>query len=49
MEGALLVEVYSQFVITHVYAQAGTYTATYQTGACDPVGRVIQTLTLTVG
>jgi len=47
--GARLVEVSSEFVITHAYARPGTYTATYQTGACDPVGRVVQRIGLTVG
>jgi hypothetical protein len=46
---APLVEVQTQFVIEHVYAIPGSYTVTYHTGACDPVGQVTSTLALTVG
>jgi len=49
MPGAPLVTMDTEFEMDHEYPRPGTYTVTFQTGACDPVGRVTKTLALTVG
>jgi tetrahydromethanopterin S-methyltransferase subunit F len=46
--GARLVHINNDFVMTHHYAP-GTYTISYRTGACDPVGEVTRTVTVKVG
>ena len=46
---APLVEVDTEFVVQHVYTLPGSYTVTYETAACEPVGSVTRTLELTVG
>ncbi len=43
-----LVPIDTQFLMTHQYQRPGTYTATFRTGGCSPVGGVTQTLSLTV-
>jgi hypothetical protein len=46
--GARLVDVNEEFLMTNYYARPGTYTIVFDTAACDPVGKVSQTLTFTV-
>jgi len=45
---AKLVDVDSSYLMTNHYARAGTYEITYVATACDPVGTVTKTLTVTV-
>ncbi len=44
---AKLVDVDTSYVMTNHYEQAGTYEITYVATACDPVGAVTKTLTVT--
>ena len=44
---AKLVDVDTSYVMTNYYARAGTYEITYVAAACDPVGTVTKTLTVT--
>jgi hypothetical protein len=44
---AKLVDVDTSFLMTNYYERAGTYKIIFVTGACDPVGTVTKTLTVT--
>jgi len=44
---ARLVDVDTSYLMTNYYERAGTYKITYVAGACDPVGTVTKTLTVT--
>ena len=44
---AKLVDVDTSYLMTNYYERAGTYKITYVAGACDPVGTVTKTLTVT--
>jgi len=46
--GARLVTVNTHFLMTHYYAMPGTYTVTYHTAGCDPVGSISASLTMHV-
>ena len=41
------VDVDTSYLMTNYYERAGTYKITYVAGACDPVGTVTKTLTVT--
>jgi hypothetical protein len=46
--GARLVDVDEEFLMTTYYRRPGTYTIAFDTAACDPVGPVSKSLTITV-
>lgn len=47
-DGGALVAVSDDYVVDHAYQRPGTYTVTFRTAACPPLGEVRRSVTITV-